>query len=125
MFRKICVPVGCAVLAWATPSWAEDVAANDPPVEAIEQAAADNVALEPLSDDTLVALRGGEVLTVANQTLVAITSGNVINGDYAAGSVSLSDFALSNFNGLGNLLINTGAQVSLQTGINLTINVGE
>ena len=125
MLRKICVPVGCAVLAWATPAWAEDVAANGPPIDKIEQAAADDAALEPLSDDTLIALRGGEALTVANQTLVAITSGNVINGDYAAGSVSLSDFALSNFNGLGNLLINTGAQVSLQTGMNLTINVGD
>lgn len=127
MFRKICVPVGCAILAWATPAWAEDVAATEDavPVEATMEAATDDAALEPVSDETLVTLRGGEALTVANQTLVAITSGNVINGDYAAGSVSLSDFALSNFNGLGNLLINTGAQVSLQTGMNLTINVGE
>lgn len=127
MFRKICLPVGCAILAWATPSWAQDVTANEDPahVEAIDQATPDDAAIEPLSDETLVTLRGGEALTVANQALVAITSGNVINGDYAAGPVSLSDFALSNFNGLGNLLINTGAQVSLQTGMNLTINVGE
>ena len=64
-------------------------------------------------------------MVVTNQSLVAITSGNVINGDYAAGNVSISDNALSNFNGLGNLLINTGAQVSLQTGMNVTINVNQ
>ena len=75
--------------------------------------------------DLLADLRGGETVVLTNQTMVAVTAGNVINGDYVAGSVSLSDFALSNFNGVGNLLINTGAQVSLQTGMNLTINVGE
>lgn len=81
--------------------------------------------IETLTDSQLADLRGGEALVVSNQTLTAITSGNVINGNYTAGNVSLSDQALSNFNGVGNLLINTGAQVSLQTGMNLTINVGE
>jgi hypothetical protein len=61
---------------------------------------------------------------VSDQTLVAITSGNTLNGDYTAGSVSLSDNALSSFNGVGNLLINTGAQVSLQTGMSVVVNLG-
>ena len=95
------------------------------PVAPAEQPAADVQPIEPLPDEVLGDLRGGESLTVANQTMVAITTGNVLNGDYTAGSVSLSDFALSNFNGVGNLMINTGAQVSLQTGMNLTINVGQ
>ena len=77
-----------------------------------------------LSDAELGTLRGGEEIIVTNQTLEAITSGNLINGDYTAGSVSMSDNALSNFNGIGNLVINTGAQVSLQSGMNLTITVG-
>ena len=76
-----------------------------------------------LTNEELQTLRGGETLVVTNQTLNAITSGNVLNGDYAAGAVTLSDFALSNFNGVGNLLINTGAQVSVQSGMNLTINL--
>jgi hypothetical protein len=76
-----------------------------------------------LLDGDLQQLRGGETLVVTDQTLVAVTSGNVINGNYTAGPVSISDMALSNFNGFGNLLINTGAQVSLQTGMNVTINV--
>ena len=74
------------------------------------------------SSATFAADRGS---SCRNQTLVAITSGNVIAGDYVAGNVSLSDNALSNFSGIGNVLINTGAQVSLQTGMNVTINVGE
>ena len=80
---------------------------------------------DQLSDDELGELRGGETLLISNQTLTAITSGNVINGNYTAGNVTLSDHALSSFNGVGNLLINTGGQVSLQSGMNLTINVGE
>jgi hypothetical protein len=78
-----------------------------------------------LSNEELIEQRGGEQLIVANQTLTAITQGNVLNGDFLAGDVNLSDSALSSFNGVGNILINTGAQVSLQTGMNLTINVGE
>jgi hypothetical protein len=78
-----------------------------------------------LSNDELNEQRGGEQLIVTNQTLTAITQGNVLNGDFLAGDVNLSDSALSSFNGVGNILINTGAQVSLQTGMNLTINIGE
>ena len=77
-----------------------------------------------LTNEELESLRGGETLVITNQTLNAITSGNILNGDYAAGAVTLSDNALSNFNGVGNLLINTGAQVSVQSGMNLTINLG-
>jgi hypothetical protein len=78
-----------------------------------------------LSNEELDEQRGGEQLIVTNQTLTAITQGNVLNGGFLAGDVNLSDSALSSFNGVGNILINTGAQVSLQTGMNLTINIGE
>lgn len=97
------------------------------------QAAAAGESTEPLrdpsddaalSDEELDILRGGEALLIADQTLVAITSGNAVHGNYTAGNVTLSDFALSNFHGIGNLLINTGAQNSIQSGMNLTINVG-
>jgi opacity protein-like surface antigen len=118
--------LACAVFAAASPAAAE-VAAT-PTMETIDGEAADPAVLgDPaaLSDDELDVLRGGEAILLSNQTLVAITTGNVISGDYVAGNVTLSDFALSNFNGVGNVLINTGGQVSLQTGMNLTINVGE
>lgn len=73
----------------------------------------------------LEGLRGGQSIIVGNQTLTAITTGNVLNGDYAAGSVSFSDNAFANFGGVGNLAINTGAQVSLQSGMSIIINIGQ
>jgi hypothetical protein len=76
-----------------------------------------------LSDDMLDAERGGEAIIVSNQALTAISEGSTINGDYSAGTISLSDNALSNFNGIGNLVINTGAQNNLQSGMNVTINI--
>ena len=126
MIRKTAIAtlVGAAFAA-ATPACAHEAPKQAPePQPKVEiQASADDAEPAALSNAELGELRGGESVVVTNQTLVAITSGNVINGDYRAGDVSLSDFALSNFNGLGNLLINTGAQVSLQTGMNVTINV--
>lgn len=75
-----------------------------------------------LSDEELDAARGGSTIVVGNQTLNAVNSGGVINGDFSAGSISLADNALTNFNGFGNLVINTGAQNNLQSGMNVTIN---
>lgn len=109
------VPANAEDSATKATSEAQPLAAVQPPENVVQPAV--------LSDEELKGFRGGESVVLTNQTLVAITSGNVINGDYSAGNVSLSDNALSNFNGLGNLLINTGAQVSLQTGMNVTINV--
>jgi hypothetical protein len=75
-----------------------------------------------LSDEELDSARGGATIVVGNQTLNAVNSGGVINGDFSAGSISLADNALTNFNGFGNLVINTGAQNNLQSGMNVTIN---
>jgi hypothetical protein len=78
-----------------------------------------------LSDDDLLQLRGGQAIVVGNQTLTAISNGNAFNGNYSAGDITLADNALSNFNGLGNLLINTGAQNNLQSAMNVTINIAQ
>ncbi len=78
-----------------------------------------------LSDEDLLNLRGGQAIVVGNQTLTAISNGNAFNGNYAAGNIALSDSALSNFNGLGNLVINTGAQNNLQSAMNVTINFAQ
>jgi hypothetical protein len=79
----------------------------------------------PLSDADLSQHRGGESIVVGNQTLRAVTSGNIVNGDITAGAVNISDGALANFNGVGNFAINTGTQVSLQSGMNLIINISQ
>jgi hypothetical protein len=114
-----------SALALATPAYAED-AAKTVPTSTQPAATQGSPKIDDgptLSNADLDQLRGGESVVVTNQTLTAITSGNIIEGNYSAGNVSLSDNAFSNFNGLGNVLINTGAQVSLQTGMNVTINV--
>lgn len=68
-------------------------------------------------------MRGGEQSAVNTQTFYSENSGNTIGGDFTAGDVSLSDNALSSFSGLGNIVINTGAQSALQAGIGVTINI--
>jgi hypothetical protein len=116
-------------LALASPAFADSSSASRPAAAAqsgpAQASPASIEGLSMLSDSDLDKLRGGQEIVLTNQTLTAITSGNVINGNFTAGNVSISDFALSNFNGIGNLLINTGAQDSLQTGMNLTINVNQ
>jgi hypothetical protein len=117
-----------AAFAVAAPAYAQDAssqAALAAPPQMVAQSPQKSDEPAALSNADLDQLRGGESVAVTNQTLLAITAGNVINGNYSAGDVTLSDNALSNFNGLGNVLINTGAQVSLQTGMNVTINVNQ
>ncbi len=78
----------------------------------------------PLDDAALDHLRGGQAITIANQSLTSVVAGN-IGGDVSGGAVTLSDNALSGFNGLGNIVINTGSQLSLQSGMNITINISQ
>lgn len=139
MFRTTMIAAtGGALMIFAIPANAEQSQINvEAVVPSVEQADTVRVTAkipatlpQPrsthiISNDELSEQRGGEALVVTNQTLTAITQGNVLNGDFLAGNVNISDSALSSFNGVGNILINTGAQVSLQTGMNLTINIGE
>ncbi|MBO9696867.1 MAG: hypothetical protein J7499_11775 [Sphingopyxis sp.] len=130
------VPVLLIMAGLSAPAWAQSPLPEAPPPVATEAVPAEIVvtaAIAPrparrspmLNDHELDTLRGGQSLVITNQTMDSIVSGNVLKGDYTAGAVTLSDFALSNFNGVGNLLINTGAQVSAQSGMNLTINLGD
>ena len=82
------------------------------------------VATRPLDDSTLSDTRGGQGFVIGNQTLKSSLSGNTIAGNYTAGAVSFSDNAFSNFSGMGNVVINTGAQASLQSAMNITVNLG-
>ncbi len=130
------VPVLLIMAGLSAPAWANSPSQEASPSVTAEAAPAEIVVIAAppvrterkspmLKDNELDTLRGGQSLVITNQTMESIVSGNVLKGDYAAGAVTLSDFALSNFNGVGNLLINTGAQVSAQSGMNLTINLGD
>ncbi|OWR00958.1 hypothetical protein CDQ91_00560 [Sphingopyxis witflariensis] len=132
--KYLILSAALAAASLSAPALGQTTAPNNPSdtamVDAASMSAATSTTQAPsdpkspmLTNDELDSLRGGETLVITNQTLNAITSGNILNGDYAAGAVTLSDNALSNFNGVGNLLINTGAQVSVQSGMNLTINL--
>lgn len=130
------VPALLILASLPTPALAHPVAPGDATPSArlaVDAVPADtSVSVAPserkspmLNDAELDTQRGGQSIVITNQTMESLVSGNILNGDYSAGSVALSDFALSNFNGVGNLLINTGAFVSAQSGMNLTINLGD
>ncbi len=129
MLRKSCVALLAiiAIPALPTVALADDVV----PVVAVPEVIAEPAVItEPalqtadtLTDTDLGDLRGGDAIVVGTQTLTATNSGSVINGNYAAGNIGITDNALSNFNGLGNLVINTGAQNNLQSAMNVTINI--
>ena len=121
-----------AGLLWSASCALADPSARPMPDAALDQFHQNDTApqaiapleLESLSDDELEPFRGGQSVLTANQNLTASVASNTINGNVTTGAVTLSDNALSNFSGIGNFSINTGAQASLQSGMNLIINVG-
>lgn len=104
---------------------ATDISIPAEPEEILVTAPAGAQSPEQLTPDELAGQRGGASYVVNNQTLLGVVEGNVIGGDYAAGPVSLSDNALSNFNGLLAISINTGLQSNIISGMAITINLSE
>ncbi len=78
------------------------------------------MSLEDLDD-----MRGGTQTAINSQTVISQIIDNTIEGNFTAGDVSFSDNALSGFNGLGNIVVNTGALSSLQATLGVTINTAE
>ncbi len=117
--KHIWMGVAGTLCVLATPAMAQQV--QD---EKGEQVAAASLPIL-LSASELAETRGGQTIVINNQTLKAITSGNVIGGDYVAGDISFNDDAFANFAGVGNFTINTGAQNNLQTAMILTVNVSD
>ena len=55
-------------------------------------------------------------IAVTDQDLTAVSTGNTINAaSVGSGAISLSDNALAGFGGVGNFLMNTGHNNSLQS----------
>src|SRR5262249_36419017 len=77
-------------------------------------ALADTDAQGLVSDKDLAGQRGGANIVVADQDLSQVTANNILNGNYVAGNISVTDNAFSNFTGIGNVLINTGGMSSIQ-----------
>ena len=90
-------------------------------VPAVEQPKPE--AVLPASE--MASLSGGEGVDVAvltRQQLTGTTTGNTVNaGTVTSGAVNFSDNALSGFRGIGNFVVNTGANNTLQGAINISI----
>ncbi len=78
-----------------------------------------------LSPSEMATLSGGEGVDVAvltQQQLTGTTTGNTVNaGSVTSGAVNFSDNALSGFRGIGNFVVNTGANNTLQGAINISV----
>jgi hypothetical protein len=85
---------------------------------------------EVLNQDALANESGGtdvhvnETNALSQQDLTATSTGNSVVGNIATGQVTFAAGALGNFNGIGNFVVNTGANNIVQGSINLTIATG-
>jgi hypothetical protein len=94
-----------------------------PPPSPAAQPAQPRLAAEPVNEDDLQALSGGQAMNVNEQQLKAMTSDNSVNalGSVNNGSVTVSPGAFAGYAGLGNFVINTGNNNSLQGTMNVNI----
>ena len=61
-------------------------------------------------------------VALTEHDLTAINTGNTINAAFvSSGAINLQDSALSGFQGLGNLMMNTGHNNNLQSSLSVTI----
>lgn len=111
-----------ALVAW-TPARAQP--ASPPPDAAPQQPEASPHAGGPLDPEEMAEIRGGDgvrVEVLSRQQLSATSSGNVVNaGSLTSGPVTFATDALDGFTGIGNFVINTGANNTLQGAINISI----
>lgn len=81
--------------------------------------------VKPVSDAELQDLSGGQAVAVNEQQLKAMTTDNSVNalGSVTNGPVNLSANAFSGFSGLGNFVINTGNNNTLQGSMSVNITM--
>lgn len=113
------------LLALSSPTLASEVPEAPvfievPPVEA-QQPALELLSNEDLAQDTG---RGGVAVSLTEQDLTAVNTGNQINADnVGSGAINMSDAALAGFNGIGNFTFNTGHNNNLQSSLSVTVIV--
>lgn len=114
--RSITALIACAVTTIVSPAWAGDPA----PVVSGQPAKS-----APLSAEAMGEISAGtevSMLVLTKQQLTATTSNNIVNADtLLSGAVTFSPNALTGFAGIGNFVINTGANNSLQGAINVSV----
>lgn len=107
----------CATASWLAASAA--FAADPPSTPAPQPKPA-------ASDAELAKLAGGKetstAMALTEQDLTAVNSGNTITaGSVTSGAITLRDNAFSGFNGVGNIIMNTGHNNNLQSSMSVTI----
>ncbi len=105
-------------LAYAGAAYAEEAPSSAP--------ASDDA--QVLSADDMDALSGGtgvDVVSITDQTLDAVNSGNSVNGvTVGSGGVDIGSNAFSGYSGLGNFVINTGHNNNLQSSMSVSVVLG-
>ncbi|HEY2359164.1 MAG TPA: hypothetical protein VGH86_17065 [Phenylobacterium sp.] len=78
-----------------------------------------------LTADEMASISGGAEVSVEvlnRQQLTGTTTGNTITaGSLVSGTVNFSDNALNGFTGIGNFVVNTGANNTLQGAISVSV----
>jgi hypothetical protein len=80
---------------------------------------------KPLSLEDLAAISGGaapQVTVASRQAVDALSAGNNVSADQVvSGGVSFSQGAFTNFNGIGNVVVNTGNNNAIQGTLSVTV----
>jgi hypothetical protein len=83
------------------------------------------VAPKALTPAEMAAVNGGAEVSVEmlnRQQLTGMTTGNTVTaGTLTSGQISFAPSALSGFNGIGNFVLNTGANNTLQGAISVSV----
>lgn len=135
MLKNIASLVGgtgfCLAISAASVCWAADPVGSPP--ASVQATAAHPARVQPLQpqmpNSTLSKLAGrGDptgAVTVTNQDLTAVNAGNsIVANTVGSGAISLEGNAFSAFNGVGNILMNTGHNNNLQSTMNVTVIIG-
>lgn len=112
------------LLTVVSPAAAQEIVGTEPPLLVVPPPKVQELAV--LTD---VDLADGEqsgkgAVSLTDQDLTAVNTGNVINaGNVGSGAISMSDAALAGFNGIGNFTFNTGHNNNLQSSLSVTVIV--
>ena len=121
-------------LGFAQPAFAEeaplsfwaasDLASQQAPAPETNAATDEGV----ISSDELQTLAGGTGIgpaVITAQNLTAINSGNTVSGVVVgSGQINIDSSAFSNFDGVGNFVLNTGHNNNLQSSLSVSIVLG-
>ena len=129
-FRVVGAPAALVALALCSAARAEPAAQEAPaigvatlhwtpaPADASPKAQSD----QELADQSGKGETTNVGVALTEQSLSAVNTGNTINAaSLISGAISLQDAALSGFAGIGNIMMNTGANNNLQSTMSVTV----